>query len=142
MTIAGLDASGSPEEQGASDRLYHISLARLDQLNRSAVHLISIRLTEACPSYGKPAHELDVSTLLSEVREFNADMGEFIRYDMPIKEIVFRTLLTRGNEPMTLGDIHHELTGRWSNAVRPISIDEALLSRVLEVDTYYGFAPV
>ena len=143
MTTAGLEATGSPEERGAGSGLYHISLARLEQSNRSAVHLIAGRLTEGCPSYGRPPSELDAADLIREIKEFHADdTDDFIRFDMPIKEIVFRTLLSRGNEPLALNDLHHELTGRWSNALRPISIDESLLARLMEVDTYYGFAQV
>ena len=142
MTIAGLETGGPQEDQTQGSGLYHISLARMDQLSRSAVHLVAGRLTESCPSYDKPAHELTVSGLIREIREFHSDSDDFIRYDMPIKEIVFRTLLARGNEPMKLGNLHQELTGRWSNALRPISIDESLLRRVLETDTYYGFAEV
>ena len=140
MTIAGLDTPGAPEEQAPGNKLFHVSLTRLQEVNRSAVHLIAGRLTEACPSYGKPIHELDPRELIREIREFHDDMEDFIRYDMPIKEIVFRTLLSSGNEPTLLGDLHSELTDRWSNALRPITISESLLMRVLETDTYYGFA--
>ncbi len=139
MTIAGLDTPGVPEDQTPGNKLFHVSLTRLGQLNRSAVHLIAGRLTEDCPSYGKPMHELDAAGLIREIREFHDDTEDFIRYDMPIKEIVFRTLLASGNEPISLGDLHSELTDRWSNALRPISISEAFLMRVLETDTYYGF---
>ncbi len=142
MTIAGLDTGGSPNESSPGSGRYHVSLARLEQLNRSAAHLISSRLTADCPSYGRPGHELQARDLFREISDFHADTNDFIRFDMPIKEIVFRTLLTRGNQPMSLVDLHHELTGRWSNALRPISIDEFLLRRVLETDTYYGFAQV
>jgi hypothetical protein len=142
MTIAGLETGGPQDNQSLGSGLYHISLARLEELNRSAVHLIAGRLTEGCPSFDSPIHELRVGDLIREIREFHTDSDEFIRYDMPIKEIVFRTLLARGNEPMVLADLHHELTGRWSNALRPISIEESLLRRVLESDTYYGFAEV
>ena len=142
MTIAGLDTGGSPDELPVGSGRFQVSMARLERLNRSAAHLISGRLTPACPSWGKPAHELDAGALIREIQEFHADADEFIRYDMPIKEIVFRTLLAQGNQPMPLSDLHHELTGRWSNALRPISIDEPLLRRVLETDTYYGFAQV
>ncbi len=142
MTISGLGTGGSSDEISAGTGRFHISLARLEQLNRSAVHLFSSRLTPDCPSYGRPANELDSGELIREFQEFNADTEDFIRYDKPIKEIVFRTLLTRGNAPIALSDLHHELTGRWSNALRPISIEESLLQRVLETDTYYGFAQV
>lgn len=139
MTTSGLDIRDSlPDHPTASGR-FHISFARLTRLNRSPLHLIARRLTEDCPSYDKPYQELKPDDLIREIREFHADSGEYIHYEMPIKEIVFRTLLARGNEPMSISDIHYELTGRWSNPVRHIYIDEALLQRVLEVDTYYGF---
>ena len=122
-----------------NNKRFHISIPRLEQLNRSAVHLFSTRLTEACPSHGLPANELDPASLIREIREFHGDDEDFIRFDMPIQEIMFRTLLARGNEPASLIDLHWELTERWSNPVRPISIDEDRLLRVLEADTYYGF---
>ena len=141
-TSGGLDAGGSPDYSSVGSGRFQISMARLEQLNRSAVHLISGRLTPSCPSHGKPVHELEPGELIREIQEFHADEDDFIRFDMPIKEIVFRTLLTQGNHAMALSDLHRELTGRWSNALRPISIDESLLRRVLETDTYYGFAQV
>ena len=147
MTIR-VDSSGGPDTGGshndttAGNARFQISLARLEQLHRSAVHLISGRLTPACPSFGKQVNELDAGELVREIQEFHADADDYILYDMPIKEIVFRTLLAQGNQPMALSDLHRELTGRWSNALRPISIEESLLRRVLETDTYYGFAQV
>ena len=140
MTITGPETSGAPQEQAPGSGRYHVSLSRLEQLNRSAAHLIAGRLTDACPSYGRPVSELDPVALIREIREFHADTEGYIRYDMPIKEIVFRTLLARGNDPVALSDLHHELTVRWSNALRPISIDEAHLRRMLDSDAYYGFA--
>ena len=142
MTIAGPETAGTPEEHTQGSGRYQISLSRLAQLNRSAVHLIAARLTEACPSHGQPANGLDPMTLIREIQEFHADTGEFIRADMPIQEIVFRALLSRGNNPTPLGELHRELTDRWSSALRPISIDYERLRRVLQADTYYGFAEV
>ena len=142
MTISGQETAGAPEENTAGSGRYHISLPRLQQMNRSAGHLIAARLTEACPSHGQPVAGLDPETLIREIREFHADTGDFIRADMPIQEILFRTLLTQGNEPMSLSQLHRELTGRWSSPVRPISIDHERLRRVLNADTYYGFAEV
>ena len=140
MTIARPETAGAPEEPTAGSGRYYISLPRLEQLSRSAVHLISSRLTEDCPSYGLPVADMPSPvTLIREIRESHADTPGFIRADMPIQEIVFRTLLARGNSPMSLSDLHYELTVRWSNALRPISIDEERLRRVLDEDTYYGF---
>lgn len=142
MTTAGPETAGSPEQGNPGNRRYYVSLSRLEELNRSAVHLIAGRLTAACPSYGNSASYPDPGSLIREISEFHGDTEDFIRSDMPIKEIVFRTLLASGNDPMFLSDLHHELTVRWSNAVRPIAIDEGHLARVLDSDTYYGFAQV
>ena len=140
MTIAGPETAGMPEEPHTRGGRYHISLSRLDEMNRSAAHLIHDRLTEACPSRGQPATGLDPEALIREIQEFHGDTGDFIRADMPIQEIVFRTLLTRGNDPMPIGEIYRELTERWGGNLRPISIDQGRLRRVLDADTYYGFA--
>ena len=142
MTIAGPETAGVPEYSTPGSGRYHISLLRLEQLNRSAAHLIAARLTEACPSRGQPVPGLDPETLIREIQEFHADTGDFIRADMPIQEILFRTLLARGNAPVALSELHRELTDRWSSALRPISIDQERLRRVLQADTYYGFAEV
>ena len=142
MTIAGPETAGIPEEPYAGGGRYHISLSRLGEMNRSAAHLIHDRLTEACPSQSQPATGLDPEALIREIQEFHADTEDFIRADMPIQEIVFRTLLARGNDPMSLGEIHRELTQRWGNTLRPISIDQNRLRRVLQADTYYGFSEV
>ena len=142
MTIAGPETAGAPEEHAGGSGRYHVSLPRLEQLNRSAVHLIAARLTEACPSHGQASTGLDPMVLIREIQEFHSDTPDFIRADMPIQEILFRTLLSRGNAPMSLSELHRELTDRWSSALRPISIDQERLRRVLQADTYYGFAEV
>ncbi len=142
MTIAGPETAGAPEDSSAGGGRYHISLPRLQQMNRSAAHLIHARLTEACPSHSQSATGLDPAGLIREIQEFHRDTPDFIRADMPIQEIVFRTLLARGNDSMSLREIHRELTQQWGNTLRPISIDEGRLRRVLNADSYYGFAEI
>jgi hypothetical protein len=61
---------------------------------------------------------------------------------MPIQEIVFRILLSRRNAPTPLHELHYELTERWATPMRPINISEAGLGRILDADTYYGFAQI
>ena len=61
---------------------------------------------------------------------------------MPLQEIVFRTLLLRGEEPMPLSELHAELTEKWSTPIRPITLTVAGLGRVLESDVFYGFAAI
>jgi len=118
-----------------------ISVDRLKQLERSPVHLVAGRLTSNSPSKAKPMKDLDdVKALIREIAQNFKNDPDFIRSDMPVQEIIFRTLLARGNRPMSLTDLHYELTERWASPIRPIVITEERLLRVLDNDTYYGFA--
>ena len=122
---------------------YRFSLERLEELNRSPVPLLLARLNAACPSYGKaPADIANPADLVDEIRAHRANDDDFISPSMPVQEILFRTLLLQGGEPMTLADLHEELTERWSSPIRPITVTIGGLARVLDSDVFYGFASV
>ncbi len=129
------------EEPERENPLFLISVDRLTKLERSAVHLIAGRLASTSPSKSKPINELgDVKSLIREISQNYKNDSSFIRSDMPVQEIVFRTLLARNNRPMSLVDLHYELTEKWATPIRPIVITEERLLRILDSDTYYGFA--
>ena len=134
-TVTGNSRSAGPE--------YRFSLERLEELNRSPIPLLLARLNTACPSFGKtPAEIADPSDLMREIRTHCADDTEFIQSAMPLQEIVFRTLLLQGGEPVALSDLHAELTQKWSTPIRPITLTERGLARVLDNDVFYGFAVI
>lgn len=134
-TVTGNSKSAGPE--------YRFSLERLEELNRSAIPLLLARLSTACPSFGKtPAEIADPTDLIREIRTHCADDTEFIQSAMPLQEIVFRTLLLQGGEPMPLSDLHAELTEKWSTPIRPITLTVSGLARVLDNDEFYGFAAI
>ena len=137
MTIPNPEAPQQEEETP----LYRISFARLDELNRSSITLLAARRSPLSPSMLKEDHELDnPQELLDEIADYYGDEGEFINSNMPIQEIIFRTMLARRNEPISLTDLHRELTERWATPVRPIHISPRNLERILDSDDYYGFA--
>ena len=51
-------------------------------------------------------------------------------------------LLLQGGEPVSLGDLHTDLTEKWSSAIRPITISVDGLGRVLNSDVFYGFVAI
>jgi hypothetical protein len=127
----------SPQESGDSP-LYYISFERLAQLNRSTVAILSARLGPSSLTIDQELN--DPQELVNEIAEHNAREQGFIRPNMPIQEIVFRVLLSRRNEPTPLRTLHHELTERWATPIRPINVTPEGLQRILDSDTYYGFA--
>jgi len=130
------------EEQPEKENpLFLISSDKLDKLERSPVHLVAGRLTASSPSKAKAMGELgDMKSLIREISQNSKNDSSFIRSDMPVQEIVFRTLLARNNRPMSLTNLHYELTEKAATPVRPIVITEERLLRILDKDTYYGFA--
>ncbi|MCH7737585.1 MAG: hypothetical protein IH872_09335 [Chloroflexi bacterium] len=142
MTTQEPDAEELVEEQPEKENpLFLISVDRLKKLDRSPVHLVAGRLTDSSPSKSKAISEMgDVKALIREISQNYKNDSNFIRSDMPVQEIVFRTLLARNNRPMSLTDLHYELTERWATPIRPIVITEERLLRILDTDTYYGFA--
>ncbi len=137
MTVPSPEDS-QPQEESP---LYYISFERIAELKRSAVTLLAERRGPMVPSRMKADHELDdPQELLEEIADYSATEEDFINSNMSIQEIVFRTLLARRNQPTTLIDLHYELTERWSTPLRPISVSRRNLQRILDSDTYYGFA--
>ena len=123
-----------------SDITCKISFSRMRQLNRSAVTLLSERLQPDCPSYNKPISELPTpEKLVTEITANCKADQTYINSDMPIKEMIFRILLTSKNKPRTISNIHKVLTATWSTPIKPITLSQLSLAKVLESDTYYGF---
>lgn len=119
---------------------YKISFERLESLGRSAIFLLVARLPDGAPSVNsKPDYSVKPQKLVDEIAKHSKGQQNYIHNDMPLQEMVFRTLLGKRNRPMSLEDIHHELTEKWSTPVRPITISTIGLKRVIDTDTYYGF---
>ena len=139
--VGGLAEDSLAEEPARENPLFLISVDRLAKLERSPLHLVAGRLATSSPSKSKTIEELgDVKSLIREISQNYKNDETFIRSDMPGQEIVFRTLLARNNRPMSLADLHYELTEKWATPIRPIVITEERLLRILDNDTYYGFA--
>ena len=129
------------EQEEETPLYYRISFDRLAELERDAVTLLAARRGPSSPSLVQADHELDdPQSLLEEIAEFAAPEEDFIHSNLPVQEILFRTLLARRNEPMALDDLCHELTERWSAPDRPINLTPQSLQRILDNDHYYGFA--
>ena len=142
MTTQGHNAEEFVEEEKIRENpLFLISVDRLAKLERSPVHLVAGRLAASSPSKSKAIGELgDVKSLIREISQNYKNDASFIRSDMPVQEIVFRTLLARNNRPMSLADLHYELTEKWATPISHIVITEERLTRKLDNDTYFGFA--
>ena len=122
---------------------YHIDPSRTAELNRS---LSAILLSRRCPSCrSRIESERDVPSDQEQMKEITkccATQEGFIRPEMPMQEIIFRTLLSERNLPIGLDRLHYLVTDQWYTPVNPRNISMSGLARVLNSDSYYGFAEV
>lgn len=142
MILPGLQTSQQLQEAIGSSQ-YQISFDRLAELKRSAIFLLATRLDpQAAQTFGADQGSMRPEALLEEIADRYSDDEEFIQAELPIQEIIFRILLVRRNEPISLQVLQHELNERWATPVRPINVGLNGLRRIMEADTYYGFALV
>jgi hypothetical protein len=142
MILPGPQTSQQLQEAIGSAQ-YRIDFDRLVELKRSARFLLATRLDpEAAASYGPDQERMDPAALVEEIADRYRDENEFVQAELPIQEIIFRILLMRRNEPISLQELQQALNDRWATPVRPINITQGGLKRIMDADTYYGFAPV
>ena len=120
--------------------LYKIEPSRLDQLNRSlAITLLSRR----CPSCKAKIEGMSEpppgEKQIKEMAKCCVKKENFIRPEMPLQEIVFRTILAKANKPVLLEELHDAVTDRWYSPINPRNISVQGIKSVLDNDVYYGF---
>ena len=122
---------------------YIVDLARGRDLNRS---LVTMLLARRCPSCkARLQADMEEPTEQEHIKEITgccSNQEGFIRPDMPMQEIIFRSVLSQGNQPISLERLHYLVTDRWYTPNNPRNISISGLKRVLDSDMYYGFNEV
>ena len=133
------ETESAPQENPS----YVVDPSRADELGRS---LITMLLSRRCPS----CHERleakgetpSVKEQIREIAKCCATQEGFIRPEMPMQEIVFRALLSKGNRPADLKRLHHLVTYEYYSPTNPRHIGLEGMKRVLDSDAYYGIVEV
>jgi len=88
---------------------------------------------------GKASELPRAETQIREIARCCSKKEGFITTEMPLLEIAFRTLLALRNRPISLGDLHHQVTEEWATPSNPKSISVEGLKGILARDTFYCF---
>ncbi len=131
-------------ESGVEEGSYYvIDPARGRDLNRSLVTMFSARRCPSCQARLKAdLVKLTEEEHIEGIVECCSTQEEFVRPDMPMQEIIFRSVLSEGNQPVSLEQLHYLVTERWYTPNNPRNISVGGLKRVLDSDMYYGFSEV
>ena len=143
MTIPEDMETKGPESAIQEAHDYVIDPSRAVELNRSLGMMLLSRRCPSCKARMEANQEMpSEEAQIREIAECCANQEEFIRPDMPMQEIVFRTLLSEGNQPVSLERLHYLVTEHWYTPTNPRNISMNGLKRVLDNDAYYGFKEV
>lgn len=118
---------------------YFIDLNWYQEHKRSFTTLAASRL---CPSSRKKGIPKSEATLFRTIKQCCSKGEGFLTPNMPLLEMIFRILLTNGNQPLELEEIQERLQQCLgdSSGARDLSIPK--LKRIIENDRYYGLRPV
>jgi len=112
---------------------FRIGLKRLEEAGRSFTELARGSL---CPNCREGAYG-NAEEIMARVRECCAQAPGFLDPGLPLKSLIFRLLLLRGNQPLTLEELAEEI-----KKVRDLAPSPEALERVLRADRFYGFEAV
>lgn len=119
---------------------YQISIERSEYLQRSLQQIILDRMCTKCSSqFESEGSVYKVKKQIQTVAKCCAKSEDFIQAEFPLQDILFRTLLTKSNRPMSLMDLHRVITEQWATPVRPMNISIEDLKRILDSDIYFCF---
>ena len=143
MTLPENALSQEPNAAPEADPSYVVDPSKADALNRSlAVLLASRRCADCLEQLEGQGGNMSAEEHIRHIAECCSQQEGFIQPEMPMQEIVFRTLLAGGNKPATLSYLHNEVTETWYTPMNPRSLSVDNVKRVLDGDNYYGFARV
>ncbi len=122
---------------------YFIDPQRSKELGRSLETMLLSRRCASCRiELSRQPEPPPAEQQIKDIAQCCSTAEDFIRPEMPLLEIVFRTLLAAGNRPHTLEELHYAVTERWATPTNPRSLSAKDLRRILVRDRFYGFREV
>ena len=129
-----------PATGNAGEVSFFIDLERCRLMGRSPEQMVFARRCPVCQ-----ARLVGVSKLPPAERQIRdtakccSRKDGFVSTEMPLLEIVFRTLLARGNQPIGLRELHYQVTEQWATPSNPKSVSAEALRAIIARDRYYSF---
>lgn len=135
---------GGRQQPEELHRSYHVDPAWHETANRSLAVLIEQRLCPSCQARvaNSPKREAQravsrESGLLATLQEHCSQLPNYRSAHLPLMEILFRVLLTHGNEPLSFEQLQQEAS-EWISPADGRDVSALTLRRILDADDYYG----
>lgn len=119
------------------DLRYFIDLDWLEENDRSFVTVAFHCLCAECQKrFSQELTNVEKVSLLTNIRDCCSKAPDFFSENLPLLAKIFRVLLSRGNEPLSLEELSTQLAAYSATSTPP---SPKILKRLMDNDRYYGF---
>ena len=84
----------------------------------------------------------EVQELIDRIVDHCQSANDYLLEDTPLKEAIFRVLLSRGNKPMGADEISADISERLDNATNQRNTRPEVIAKLLQHSENYCIAPV
>ncbi len=139
------DQPGFAENPDGSGReaspKYFIDVGRAEERHRSLSMMIAGRRCYMCQQGDEElAAASDTQEQIDRIVDHCAATSDYLLPDTPLKEAIFRIILSGGNEPMAAEAICEILTDKWAMIAYPRNTSPSVIGRLLEHSENYCIA--
>ena len=140
---ADKDGAAEGDEEKPLPR-YLVDFEVADALSRSLPVVIAGRRCRACQQADEeaPSASSDAAKYMKRIVGHCTETSDYLPPDTPLKEAIFRVLLSRGNEPVHAEEISQVLSEKWAMTPYPRDVSNRVIQRLLEHSETYCIARV
>ncbi len=123
---------------------YFIDAEMAEKRRRSLPVMIASRQCYMCQQAVDEEELASAETrdLIERIVGHCASANDYLLDDTPLKEAIFRVLLSRGNEPMGADEISSDISERLANATNQRNTRPEVIERLLQHSESYCIAPL
>ena len=123
-------------------RKYFIDAEMAEARRRSLPVMVASRQCYMCQqAVEEEIDSTEAKELIDQIVDHCASANDYLLEDTPLKEAIFRVLLSRGNQPMGANEISVAISKKWVNATNQRNTSPSVIERLLRHGESYCISP-
>ena len=123
-------------------RKYFIDAEMAEARRRSLPVMVASRQCYMCQqAVEEEIDSTEAKELIDQIVDHCASANDYLLEDTPLKEAIFRVLLSRGNQPMGANEISVAISEKWVNATNQRNTSPSVIERLLRHGESYCISP-
>ena len=123
-------------------RKYFIDADVAEARRRSLPVMVASRQCYMCQqAVEEEIDSAEAKELIDQIVDHCASANDYLLEDTPLKEAIFRVLLSRGNQPMGANEISVAISEKWVNATNQRNTSPSIIERLLRHGESYCISP-